>query len=123
SNEEASRFLDRPALDIAAQLSTEHLPESLVGIYINHYWTVRFLGAGGMGAVYEAQDTRLDRRVALKILPAATAQDPVERERFCREARAASAVNHPNVVAVYEIGADNNISFIAMEYVAGKTLA
>ena len=121
SNDEASGFLDRPALDVAAAIAIEFEPESLVGQQIGHYRTTRFLGAGGMGAVYEAQDTRLERRIALKILSAGAGAD--HTQRLCREAKAAAAVNHPNFVAIYDIGEDQNLSFIAMEYVEGKTLA
>ena len=80
------------------------------------------LGAGGMGEVYRARDTRLDRDVALKILPEAFASDPGRVKRFEGEARAASALNHPNIVTVYEVGSAEALSFIAMELVEGKTL-
>ncbi len=121
SNDEAIGFLDRPALDVAAAIAIEFEPESLIGYQIGHYRTISFLGAGGMGAVYEAQDTRLDRRIALKILSAGSGVDHTQRLR--REAKAAAAVNHPNLVAIYDIGEDKNFSFIAMEFVEGKTLA
>ncbi|HEV8132162.1 MAG TPA: protein kinase [Acidobacteriota bacterium] len=95
----------------------------MIGRTLGHYQIVSLLGAGGMGEVYLAQDSRLDRRVALKSLPAAVASDPERMGRFVREAKAASALNHPNVAHIYEIGQTEGVSFIAMEYVEGQTLA
>lgn len=95
----------------------------MIGRTLGHYQIVSLLGAGGMGEVYLAQDTRLDRRVALKSLPADVASDQERMRRFVREAKAASALNHPNVAHIYEIGEAEGVSFIAMEYVEGQTLA
>ena len=89
---------------------------------IGHYRIVSRLGEGGMGEVYLATDTRLDRSVALKVLPPAMAQDRTRMERFEREAKAASALNHPNVAHIYEIGEDRGIHFLAMEFIEGSPL-
>jgi tRNA A-37 threonylcarbamoyl transferase component Bud32 len=94
-----------------------HVPES-----VSHYRIIEKLGAGGMGAVFKARDTRLDRVVALKILSHDLVPDPIRKRRFMAEAKAASALNHPNIVTIYDTGSDADTDFIAMEYVAGRTL-
>ena len=95
----------------------------MVGAMLNHYQIVRPLGAGGMGEVYLAEDTRLKRQVAIKILPAALASDSDRRERFEREAQTVAALNHPNIVVVHSVERAADTSFITLEYVDGRVLA
>jgi Tol biopolymer transport system component len=114
----AGSFLRTPVMEAVA-------PEysgSLVGRTISHYHVIEKLGIGGMGVVWKARDTRLDRFVALKFLPSATMGDPERKRRFALEAKAASALNHPNIVTVHEIDQTAGADFIVMEFVPGKTL-
>ena len=94
----------------------------MVGQTISHYRILEKLGEGGMGVVYKACDTRLDRFLAIKVLPPDKLGDPERKRRFVQEANAASSLNHPNIVVVYEIDSVDGVDFIAMEYVEGKTL-
>jgi eukaryotic-like serine/threonine-protein kinase len=94
----------------------------MLGKTISHYRILEKLGEGGMGVVYKVRDTHLDRFVALKILPAERVADPERKRRFVQEAKAASSLNHPHIVTIYDIDEADGVHFIAMEYVAGKTL-
>ena len=94
----------------------------MVGTSVSHYQVIGTIGTGGMGVVYLALDERLNRKVALKFLPLAIAQDPQARARLTREAQAMSAVDHPNFASVYDIGEWNGQLYIAMPYYEGETL-
>ncbi len=116
-----ANFLNQPALEIAAQKLAEQ-EASLIGQRFGAYQILSVLGAGGMGEVYLARDERLGRSLALKLLPPQFVADAARVERFTREARAVSALNHPNIVTVYDIGERDGTHFMAMEHVDGQTL-
>ncbi len=122
AEEEAGDFLAAGAIDDAAKALAEEQSFSPVGKRLGHYQVHSLLGAGGMGEVYLAQDTKLDRAVALKILPAEFAADKSRMRRFEQEARSAAALNHSHIAHIYEIGEAEGKHFISMEYIEGETL-
>ena len=122
AEEEAGDFLAAGAIDDAAKALAQERSFSPVGKRLGHYQVQALLGAGGMGEVYLAQDTRLDRAVALKILSAEFAADKNRMRRFEQEARSAAAINHSHIAHVYEIGEAEGKHFISMEYIEGETL-
>ena len=118
----AGSFLEEPAFKPTAALIEADRAESVVGRRIGHYDVISKIGRGGMGEVYLARDTGLDRRVALKLLPADFMMDAERVRRFTQEAKAASALDHPNVCTIYEVGQSSGFLYIAMQYVEGGTL-
>src|SRR6476646_4386569 len=122
SYERAQNFIESPAFAIAPELLTNDRAGALVGKVIGHYRIESLIGVGGMGEVYLARDERLGRKVALKLLPERLTVDETQLSRFKNEARSASALNHPNILTVYEIGAEGNVQFIATEFIEGVTL-
>ena len=95
----------------------------MIGRRLAHYEILSQLGEGGMGVVYKARDAHLNRLVAIKVLPAQTVADPERRRRFAQGAGAASALNHPHIVTIYDIDTVDGVDFISMEHIAGQTLA
>src|SRR3954468_17194554 len=94
----------------------------MIGRVLDHYEIIQQLGSGGMGVVYKARDKRLDRLVALKVLPADKVADSVRKQRFVQEAKSASALHHPNILVIYDIATSDGTDYITMEYVAGQNL-
>ena len=122
SHEKSGDFLESSAFADAPELLTDDRASASVGELIGHYRIESLIGIGGMGEVYLARDERLGRKVALKLLPERLTTDETQLSRFKTEARAASALNHPNILTVYEIGAEGNRQFIATEFIEGMTL-
>ncbi len=125
-NDASQAALDSPAMDLAAQDMANELKmkprQNLVGRTLLRYRIEEKVGEGGMGVVYRASDDRLKRNVAIKVLPPELMTDPERKKRFVQEARAASALNHPNIVTVHDIASEDGCDFIVMEYVAGESL-
>src|SRR5438132_5394455 len=119
---EAGDFIEEPAIALDAHLLIGNYQQNNIGREIGPYQIIERLGAGGMGEVYLAQDRRLDRQVALKILPAYFVSDEARLRRFQREARAASALNHPNILTIHEVGEADRVHFITTEFIDGQTL-
>ncbi len=122
SHEQARSFIETSASDLAAELIANGKHGLMEGQSVGPYEIVSVLGVGGMGEVYLAQDSRLRRKVALKLLPSEFTINPDRVHRFEQEALAVSALNHPNIVTIYEIGRDNDAQFIVTEFVEGQTL-
>src|SRR5947208_4237909 len=122
SYERAENFIESPAFEVAPELLANDTAGALVGELIGHYRIESLLGIGGMGEVYLARDERLGRKVALMLLPERLTADETQLSRFKTEARSASALNHPNILTVYEIGVEGNRQFIATEFIEGITL-
>ncbi len=122
SHERTENFIESPAFEVAPELLMNDRAGALVGELIGHYRIESLIGVGGMGEVYLAQDEQLGRKAALKLLPERLTADETQLSRFKTEARSASALNHPNILTVYEIGAEGNRHFIATEFIEGMTL-
>src|SRR5881227_3139495 len=122
SHERSENFIELPAFEVAPELVTSERTNTLIGKVIGHYRIESLIGVGGMGEVYLARDERLGRKAALKLLPDSLTTDETQLSRFKNEARSASALNHPNILTVYEIGAEGNRQFIATEFIEGITL-
>src|SRR5467141_603008 len=122
SYERSENFIELQAFEVAPELVTNARTGALVGKVIGHYRIEALIGVGGMGEVYLARDEHLGRRAALKLLPDSLTTDEMQLSRFKNEARSASALNHPNILTVYEIGAEGNRQFIATEFIEGITL-
>jgi len=121
THEQAGGFLGKPAMEeVARQLKEE--PPSFIGRQLGPYQILGLLGAGGMGEVYKAKDTRLNRTVAIKVLPKHLAERKGLRQRFEREARAIAGLNHPHICALYDIGSHTGVDFLVMEYLEGEQL-
>jgi serine/threonine protein kinase len=122
AHEGSDALIDAPAYEAAAELIAEPPPALVAGQLVGHYKIIRPLGKGGMGEVYLAGDTKLDRKVALKLLPAEFTNHKDRLRRFVREAKAASSLNHPNIITIHEIGEADGAHFIATEFIEGQTL-
>jgi len=119
-----STFLESPALtQVASDLASSGSGMLATGTKLGPYEVIALIGAGGMGEVYRARDTRLDRRVAVKVIPVHLSSDPQRRQRFEREARAISSLQHPNICTLHDVGSQDGMDYLVMEYLEGETLA
>src|SRR5262245_12089360 len=118
----AESFLEAPALEVTAEAFAEGRARSMIGRVIGHYEIVSFLGAGGMGEVYRARDSRIGRDVAVKVMPPALAGHPERLRRFEQEARATGALNHPNILTIYDVGVHDGTLYVVYELLEGETL-
>ena len=122
ADEQAGNFGETPAIEVMAEIIANDDSHLLIETSLAHYRIIDRLGAGGMGEVYLAEDTKLGRKVALKVLPHSLIADEQSKRRFIQEAKTASSLSHPNIITIYEISSDNGHDFIAMEYVEGETV-
>src|SRR5688500_9816780 len=120
SHDQAGNSIEAMAVDAATEMLENE--RAIVGRQLGHYQVLNQIGRGGMGEVFLAQDTRLGRKVALKLLRSDFTRNEERLRRFRQEARAASALNHPNILTIHEIGQENSLHFMATEYVEGQTL-
>ncbi len=119
---QAEEFLEAPALEVTAEAFAEGRARSMLGRMLGHYRVVGFVGAGGMGEVYRARDSRIGRDVAVKVLPPGIAANPGRLRLFEQEARAAGALNHPNILAIYDVGVQDGAPYVVYELLEGETL-
>jgi serine/threonine protein kinase len=122
AHEQPDSLIDAPAYEAAAEIISDTQPALAPGQVVGHYQIIEPLGKGGMGEVYLASDTKLDRQVALKLLPAEFTNHKERLRRFIQEAKTASSLNHPNIITIHEIGQTEDLHFIATEFIAGQTL-
>src|SRR5262245_30639333 len=123
SDEAAESFIEEPVVALAADVLAGRQGLALDRQRLGHYQILSRIGGGGMGEVYLAEDLKLERKVAIKFLPSALRADEQARKRLLREARAAAALDHPNICTIYEVGDEAGRSFIVMQYIEGETLA
>src|SRR5215471_19939753 len=119
---QAEGYLETPALEVTAEALAEGRARSMLGRVLGHYQIVTFLGAGGMGEVYRARDSRIGRDVAIKVLPPGIAAHAENLRLFEQEARAAGALNHPNILTIHDVGVQDDAPYVVYELLEGQTL-